>query len=146
MMTAETAKRIVTALLPDGAVLKATTRGGIRCQVVVKDEEDLFAAQTIVELANLMETEARKQPMTFNHEDTHLWNRPARIEPDYNGNRGDFFLIGSDGFRVHLHWVDYGRRWIASFQGKKLVYKREFKMSFTEEERNYPALKAWLAF
>lgn len=142
MMTLETAKRILAELLPEGAAIKTMTRKGQRCQVVIKDGQELFSAKNLVELADVMEEEARKLPMTFNHPDTHLFKGPATIEPDFKGNRGDFYLVGN-GIRVHLHWVDYGRRWVATLNGGRLVYGREFKMNFSNEERNYPAIRAW---
>lgn len=147
MLNAETLHRIATACLPKGATLKSSLRDGKLTWHVVKGKVDLMVRDSLQSLAQELEAEARKAPLVNAHPDTHLFGQPCRVE--FAENRGEFYLV-SDTHKVHLSWHGPSTRWIArdTKTGAHLKYgpKKDFKLAWSEKERQQPALAAWLTY
>lgn len=137
--------RIAEACLPKGANLKQVTRSGEKVWAVVKGKVDLMVKHSLSALADAMEEEVRKEPLVCTHEATHVFGKPCVVK--FGPKRGEFILEGV--VNVHLEWHGPGTRWVGYTEcGQRLKYgpSRDFKLSFTEQDRQQPALKAWLAY
>lgn len=150
MFSKPNAQSVAEACLSKKQSLQRTVRDGQMVWVVTEGKKDVLVTVTIEEMADKLEAEARKQPLQCTSPSTHLFGAPCTVE--FGARRGEFYLV-QGGLRVELSWVDTGTRWVGYTEcGQKLKYgpmggKRngEFKLDWTEKDREQPALKAWLA-
>lgn len=139
--------RILDAVTPKGAVIKQVVRGGQKVFAAVSKGADLAVAASREDLAAVLEAAARQQPLVCTSPDTHLFGAPCTVE--FAERRGEFYLV-QGGVRVHLSWHGPGRRWVGYDveTGARLTYgpSKDFKLAWTQKDREQPALAAWLAY
>lgn len=142
-----TCGRILEAVIPVGAVVKQVSRGGRKVFAAVLKGVDVAVADSREALAVKMEASARETALTCTSPDTHLFGGPCKVE--FGPSRGEFYLVNAQT-RVHLSWQGPGTRWTAYDMetGARLVYgpRKDFKLAWTQADRDQPALRAWLAY